>query len=82
MGCNVDLGTTDALREHLREPILEDQSVSSRICQLRVQDILAAVTNIEQRTAGMTFEQFVADETIVKSILYDFIIISETIEHS
>ena len=24
LGCNVDLGTTDALREHLREPILED----------------------------------------------------------
>ena len=24
LGCNVDLGTTDALREHLREPILEE----------------------------------------------------------
>ena len=24
LGCDVDLGTTDALREHLREPILED----------------------------------------------------------
>ncbi len=24
LGCNVDLGTTDALREHLRKPILED----------------------------------------------------------
>ena len=24
LGCDVDLGTTDALREHLREPILEE----------------------------------------------------------
>ncbi len=24
LGCNVDLGTQDALREHLREPILKD----------------------------------------------------------
>ena len=24
LGCDIDLGTTDALREHLREPILED----------------------------------------------------------
>lgn len=24
LGCDVDLGTTDALREHLRQPILED----------------------------------------------------------
>ncbi len=24
LGCDVDLGTTDALREHLREPVLED----------------------------------------------------------
>ncbi len=24
LGCDVDLGTTDALREHLREPVLKD----------------------------------------------------------
>ncbi len=36
-----------------------------------------AITSIEQRTAEMTFEQFAADETIVKSVLYDFIIIGE-----
>ncbi|MEQ9358986.1 MAG: nucleotidyltransferase [Coleofasciculus chthonoplastes F3-SA18-01] len=24
LGCPVDLGTQDALREHLREPVLED----------------------------------------------------------
>jgi uncharacterized protein len=24
LGCNVDLGTFDALREHLREPVLKD----------------------------------------------------------
>ena len=52
-------------------------SVSSRIWQLRVQDILNSVTSIEQRTAGLTFEKFAANETIVKSVLYDFIIIGE-----
>ncbi|MDJ0904170.1 MAG: DUF86 domain-containing protein [Xenococcus sp. MO_188.B8] len=51
--------------------------MSSRVWQLRVQDILDAVTSIEQRTAGMTFENFAANETIVKSVLYDFIIIGE-----
>lgn len=24
LGCDIDLGTQDALREHLREPVLED----------------------------------------------------------
>ena len=36
--------------------------MSSRVWQLRVQDILSAITSIEQRTAEMTFEQFAADE--------------------
>ena len=51
--------------------------MSSRNWQLRVQDILDAITSIEQRTAGITFEQFAANETVVKSVLYDFIIIGE-----
>ena len=51
--------------------------MSSRVWQLRVQDILEAVMSIEQGTAGMTFEQFAANETMVKSVLYDFIIIGE-----
>jgi uncharacterized protein with HEPN domain len=51
--------------------------VSSRAVLLRIQDILDAVTSIEQRTVEMTFEQFAADQTIVKSVLYDFIIIGE-----
>ena len=51
--------------------------MSSRVWQLRVQDILDAITSIEQRTAGMRFENFAANETIVKSVLYDFIIIGE-----
>jgi uncharacterized protein with HEPN domain len=42
-----------------------------------VQDILDAITSIEQRTAEITFEKFAANETIVKSVLYDFIIIGE-----
>lgn len=24
LGCSIDLGTTDALKEHLRDPVLED----------------------------------------------------------
>ena len=51
--------------------------MSSRNWQLRVQDILDAITSIEQRTADITFEQFTANETLVKSVLYDFIIIGE-----
>jgi uncharacterized protein with HEPN domain len=51
--------------------------VSSRAILLRVQDILDAVISIEQHTAEMTFEQFAANQTIVKSVLYDFIIIGE-----
>ena len=51
--------------------------MSSRVWQLRVQDILNAVTSIERRTTGLTLEQFAADETLIKSVLYDFIIIGE-----
>ena len=51
--------------------------MSSRAWQFRVQDIIDAITSIEQRTAKMTYEKFAANETVVKSVLYDFIIIGE-----
>ena len=51
--------------------------MSSRAWQFRVQDILDAIISIEQRTAKMTFETFAANETVVKSVLYDFIVIGE-----
>ncbi len=47
--------------------------MSSRAWQFRVRDIINAINSIEQRTAKMTYEEFVANETIVKSVLYDFI---------
>jgi uncharacterized protein with HEPN domain len=51
--------------------------VSSRDWQRRVQDILEAIASIQRLTAEMTFDQFVADEAIVKAVLYNFIIIGE-----
>lgn len=51
--------------------------MSSRGWQLRMQDIIDAIDSIERRTAEMTYEKFAANETVVKSVLYDFIIIGE-----
>jgi uncharacterized protein with HEPN domain len=51
--------------------------VSSRNVQTRIQDILSAIDSIRQRTAGMDFEPFSENETIVKAVLYDLIIIGE-----
>ncbi len=44
--------------------------MSSRDWQLRVQDILNAISSIQESTANMTFEEFVAEEIIVKAVLY------------
>ncbi|MBR8827291.1 MAG: DUF86 domain-containing protein [Gomphosphaeria aponina SAG 52.96 = DSM 107014] len=49
----------------------------SRDWPLRINDILQSIAAIQQRIAGMTFEEFQKDETIIKAILYDFIIIGE-----
>jgi len=51
--------------------------VSSRSWQLRVQDILNAISTIQQRTDGLTFEEFRANEMLVESILYRYIVIGE-----
>lgn len=45
--------------------------------RLRIQDILQSIATIQHRTAGMTFEEFQRDETIIKAVLYDLIIIGE-----
>ena len=45
-----------------------------RLC---IQDILQSIATIQHRTAGMTFEEFQRDETIIKAVLYDLIIIGE-----
>ncbi|MFB2977262.1 DUF86 domain-containing protein [Microseira sp. BLCC-F43] len=49
----------------------------SRDWRLRIQDILECITEILQRTAGIEFEDFIANRTIVKAVLYDFGIIGE-----
>lgn len=51
--------------------------MSSREWQLRVQDILDAITSVQRLTAGMTFAEFADDEAISKAVLYNFIIIGE-----
>lgn len=51
--------------------------MSSRAWQFRVRDIINAINSIEQRTIEMTYEEFAANETLFKSVLYDFIIIGE-----
>jgi uncharacterized protein with HEPN domain len=51
--------------------------MSSRSAKARIQDILNAIDSIQIRTAGMSFDQFSQDETIVKAVLYDLIIIGE-----
>ena len=49
----------------------------SRDWRLRIQDILQSITEILQRTEGMKFEDFMADRTIIKAVLYDLGIIGE-----
>lgn len=55
--------------------------MSSRRWQLRIEDILNAISSIEQRTEEVTFEEFSINEVMVKSVLYDFIVIGEASSH-
>jgi uncharacterized protein with HEPN domain len=51
--------------------------MSSRSSIERIQDILNAIESIKVRTQGMSFEDFNQNDTIVKAVLYDLIIIGE-----
>lgn len=51
--------------------------MSSRVWQRRVQDILEAVSAIQLRTDNLSFSEFEQNETVVKAVLFDFIIIGE-----
>ena len=51
--------------------------MSSRSAKERIQDILNAIDTIQSRTADMSFDQFSQDETIVKAVIYDLIVIGE-----
>ena len=41
----------------------------SRDWRILLQDILESITEIEQRTKGMTFEEFANNQTTVKAVL-------------
>lgn len=49
----------------------------SRDWRLRIQDIILSINEIEQRTKSLTFEEFANNKTIVKAVLYDFVVIGE-----
>ncbi len=51
--------------------------MSSRAWKLRIQDILDAIASIQSQTVAMSLEAFADDKTVVKAVLYDFIIIGE-----
>jgi uncharacterized protein with HEPN domain len=51
--------------------------VPSRDWRFRIQDVLLSINEIEQRTRGVTFEEFAKNQTIVKAVLYDFVVIGE-----
>jgi uncharacterized protein with HEPN domain len=51
--------------------------VSSRTWQLRIQDILNAIDQIQQRLDGFDFETFAINTVLAESIVYQFIVIGE-----
>lgn len=51
--------------------------MSSRDWKLRIKDIQHSLQAIQQRTANLSRQQFRNDETIIKAVLYDFLIIGE-----
>lgn len=51
--------------------------MSSKKWLLRVRDILRAISSIQKLTANMVLGDFIAEETVVKAVLYDFIVIGE-----
>lgn len=51
--------------------------MSSRNWKRRIKDIHSSLQAIQKRTADLTEEQFCEDETRVKAVLYDFLIIGE-----
>ncbi len=53
----------------------------SRDWQLRIHDILQAITEIQQFVASMTFEGFQTDKKTAKAILYNFAVIGEAARH-
>jgi uncharacterized protein with HEPN domain len=55
--------------------------MSSRDWRHRVEDILAAIAEIESFTSSLSFEQFTADTRTIKAVELDFIVIGEAAIH-
>ncbi len=51
--------------------------MSSRSAKERIQDILNAIDSIQTRTTDMSFQEFSQNETSLKAVLYDLIVIGE-----
>jgi uncharacterized protein with HEPN domain len=49
--------------------------------ELRIADIIEAIEVVLEYTAGMTFEQFVADRKTIDAVIRNFIIIGEAASH-
>ena len=49
--------------------------------RLRVDDILGAITRIQQYVEGLTFEQFEADQKTVDAVVRNLEVIGEAVRH-
>lgn len=49
--------------------------------KLRISDIIEAIENALDYSAGMTFEQFVADRKTIDAVVRNFIVIGEAASH-
>ncbi len=52
-----------------------------RSWELRISDIIEAIENALDYSAGMTFEQFIADRKTIDAVVRNFIIIGEASSH-
>jgi uncharacterized protein with HEPN domain len=55
--------------------------VPRRGWELRISDIIEAIENALDYSAGMTFEQFVADRKTIDAVVRNFIVIGEAASH-
>jgi uncharacterized protein with HEPN domain len=51
--------------------------VPHRSWKLRISDIIDAIENVLYYSAGMTFEQFVADRKTIDAVVRNFIVIGD-----
>ena len=49
--------------------------------KLRISDIFDAIENVPGYSAGMTFEQFVADRKTIDAVVRNYIVIGEAASH-